>query len=314
MFCTENLVSLRKVDDPSIRIPTLEMVGNFSAAHLIRDETDDVLFVAHKDRKLEKLKITKHGLESIGKREQKSKLRFVQDSDQAKILLSLDENSRAEIISTQTALKLARAWIEFCISEDRNNHIISAELSPDARHLLLCYNDNRVSIFSVSESPAPAQEGREQLPMNKERRSWTFTSNVTVVAFAPDGQRFVAGGRALYLWSAKSILRDSLASVENHTLLRHESPVRHAVFRPDGEVLATACNDGTLYLWGLEEGVKCHVRFRPSHRPPTALRWNAAGTILYMTDQEGRLTSYPLDRVSLHRFARKLLWYVDRRV
>jgi WD40 repeat protein len=75
------------------------------------------------------------------------------------------------------------------------------------------------------------------------------SSEVTSVAFSPDGQRLASasGDSTVRLW-------DSQTGTLLATLEGHSEKVTRVVFSPDGQRLASASHDSTVRLWDSQAG------------------------------------------------------------
>jgi WD40 repeat protein len=80
-------------------------------------------------------------------------------------------------------------------------------------------------------------------------------AEVTLVAFGPDGRRFLTGGsgETVYVWD--------VATGGRVAVLQHEARAQAAAFSPDGRIIVTGCTDGTFRLWEAATG-------RPRPGPP----------------------------------------------
>ena len=84
----------------------------------------------------------------------------------------------------------------------------------------------------------------------------------TAVALNPTGtQLALASGNEVKLWDLAS---DRLVA----TLRKHNAPVTGVAFRPDGQDLVTASEDGTVYLWGAGNRSVARRTSRPRGRRP----------------------------------------------
>ncbi|MEW6495405.1 MAG: NB-ARC domain-containing protein [Cyanobacteriota bacterium] len=81
---------------------------------------------------------------------------------------------------------------------------------------------------------------------------------VLAIAFSPDGQ-FLATGNAnceIHLWRVSDCPRGSAKGDRQRllTLQGHRGWVRKIAFSPDGQILASSSEDGTIKLWNLPSG------------------------------------------------------------
>ncbi len=81
---------------------------------------------------------------------------------------------------------------------------------------------------------------------------------VLAIAFSPDGQ-FLATGNAnceIHLWRVSDCPRGSAKGDRQRllTLQGHKGWVRKVAFSPDGQILASSSEDGTIKLWNLPSG------------------------------------------------------------
>lgn len=71
----------------------------------------------------------------------------------------------------------------------------------------------------------------------------------SVVAFSPDSRRVVSAGVA-----GVAIIREVGESTARPLRIEHNERVLAVEFSPDGELLATACGDGKVYVWNARTG------------------------------------------------------------
>jgi WD40 repeat protein len=115
-----------------------------------------------------------------------------------------------------------------------------SKYSPDGRFLVTTLPDGSVHLWDLNQ-----QENDPVVLAGN-------PSPVNVVEFSPDGQSVLTASTDGFnsedftarLWDLQG---NELALFEGHTDL-----FRHAVFHPDGEIIATTSRDGTARLWNLQ--------------------------------------------------------------
>jgi WD40 repeat protein len=112
------------------------------------------------------------------------------------------------------------------------------------------------------------------------------SSPIHSVSFAPDGSTIASSGRkTVLLW--RVVDGALLHKLEGHRsgLLSLPGYVLDTDFSPDGEILASGGVDGTMRLWGVEDGVLLHTIKHGNEV------WNVAfspdGTILASAELDG---------------------------
>jgi WD40 repeat protein len=92
-----------------------------------------------------------------------------------------------------------------------------------------------------------------QYPDQNLLAEWRHKTSIHQVVLSPDEKILAAvAGRSAALWDIK----------ENRQRLRlkmHAGPVNDLSFAPDGETVATACQDGTVRLWNVRNGQLQHA-------------------------------------------------------
>ena len=78
----------------------------------------------------------------------------------------------------------------------------------------------------------------------------------TSFAFTPDGQLLAVGTSRHYEFHSETKLRlfDALSGEIVHELEGHQAFIRSLAFNPDGGMLASACENGTVRLWDTQTG------------------------------------------------------------
>ena len=101
----------------------------------------------------------------------------------------------------------------------------------------------------------------------EEIRQFKQPSNVYnhAVAFSPDGKLFAAGGEFPLEGSKRSIsVRDTTTGNEIHRLRGHRWNINDLAFDVTGRFLASAGNDGTVFIWDVRAGQELR-NLQPSH-------------------------------------------------
>ena len=90
------------------------------------------------------------------------------------------------------------------------------------------------------------------------------TSEVTSVAFSPDGRTLVSGSGGAFFGETNAVhLWDAVIGVHKQTLTGHTSRVNSVAFSPDGRTLASGSGTGTVRLWDAVTGE--HKRILTGH-------------------------------------------------
>ena len=134
----------------------------------------------------------------------------------------------------------ARVWslasqATFCELLRLDRHAGRLTFRPRTRQLLIATEQQAVMLWDV---PNPARLA----PVLSQ-------SQITAIAFSPDGQRAITGSR-----DTTARLRATATGTRFGLEMRHADVVSQVGFRPDGAVVLTASLDGTARLWNAQSG------------------------------------------------------------
>jgi WD40 repeat protein len=126
------------------------------------------------------------------------------------------------------------------------DRVTSVAFSPDGQILATASGDKSILLWDVST--AQNADAGTTKPLNPPLTG--HTSEVTSLAFSPDGQTLVSGSfdQTIILWDVAT--RQPLGQ----PLTGHKGSVWSVAFSPDGETLATAGEDKTIILWDIATG------------------------------------------------------------
>lgn len=123
----------------------------------------------------------------------------------------------------------------------------NADLSPNGRLLATVGADLIVRFWDLTQDSFP-----ERLDLRK-TVSHPNEQDIDSVAFSPDGTKVACGGsRAVHLWEINQ-------SEESLILCQHTLSIFTLTFSPDGTILASGSEDGTVCLWNVATGKCQHV-------------------------------------------------------
>ncbi len=146
---------------------------------------------------------------------------------------------------------------------------------------------------SLGEIPPPADDLRRIIPtelagwrprLHTLRNRIEIGEPVWVVAFRPDGTRFLTGSN-----DGKAKLWDTATGAPIPTPLAHPATVRAAAFSPDGRRILTGCDDGKARLWDAAGG----------QAPVALLHPGAVRAVAFSPDGEKILTGCDDDKARL---------------
>ncbi|HHZ92841.1 TPA: hypothetical protein EYN65_20525 [Candidatus Poribacteria bacterium] len=109
--------------------------------------------------------------------------------------------------------------------------IWSLDFSPDGKLLTFGLSDNTVRLWSVEEK-------KEVVTLTG------HTSDVSSVAFSPDGRVVASGSRELKVWSIAG-------KAEIATLKLDNNYIHSLAFSPDGSLVVTGTNNGEILIWDM---------------------------------------------------------------
>src|SRR5215469_14629392 len=148
--------------------------------------------------------------------------------------------------------------------------------------------DNKFLVTAMHE---PALHGW-RLADNRHMRMSGYPGRVKSMSWSPGG-KFLAtsGAYTVIMWPFAS--KDGPMGKEPAMLAPLQSRVTVVACHPKQDILACGYEDGSVLMVRLNDGAEILLR-RPGLSPTTALAWNAKGTLLAMSDEEGDAGIFPL--------------------
>jgi WD40 repeat protein len=148
--------------------------------------------------------------------------------------------------------------------------------------------DNKFLVTAMHE---PALHGW-RLADNRHMRMSGYPGRVRSMSWSAGG-KFLAtsGADTVIMWPFAS--KDGPMGKEPAMLAPLQSRVTAVACHPKQDILACGYEDGTVLMVRLNDGAEILVR-RPGSSPTTALAWNATGSLLALSDEEGDAGIFPL--------------------
>src|SRR5215471_8917544 len=149
-------------------------------------------------------------------------------------------------------------------------------------HLAVAFSpDNKFLVTAMHE---PALHGW-RLADNRHMRMTGYPGRVKSMSWSVGG-KFLAtsGADCVIMWPFAS--KDGPMGKEPAMLAPLQARVTAVACHPKQDVLVCGYEDGTVLMVRLNDGAEILVR-RPGSSPTTALAWNAKGTLLALSDEDG---------------------------
>ena len=106
------------------------------------------------------------------------------------------------------------------------------------------------------------------------------TTNVTAVAFSPDGSLLASASldQTIKIWKSSD-------STLQHTFTGHTNGVTSVAFSPDGSKIVSGCMDGTVKVW--DSSGNCLVTISAHALPVTATVFSTDGSLVISASDDG---------------------------
>jgi len=110
---------------------------------------------------------------------------------------------------------------------------------------------------ATARAPAQREQGASDLPSSLVRTLTVHPSEVTCVAFSPDGAVLASAGAAGVIW-----LCETATGAPVRPFAGHSGSVYAVTFSLDGSLLASCGADGTIRLWHVDTGTEVRALTR----------------------------------------------------
>jgi serine/threonine protein kinase/WD40 repeat protein/Flp pilus assembly protein TadD len=124
-----------------------------------------------------------------------------------------------------------------CTEGDKVQGGWAMDFSPDSNRLAYLLTDSRIAIVDLTSGQT--------------RFLKSTAVGQSFIQFAPDGRRFALNVHRGEKWVLE--VRDAATGQVQQSLL-HPMPPNHSAWHPDGQTLATCCNDLLIRLWDVPSG------------------------------------------------------------
>ena len=173
----------------------------------------------------------------------------------------------------------------------RNMPRVSAlAFSPDGTRLISGTQRGRVQMWNVATGGALAAFEEPTVRENLGR--------IAALAFSPDGTLLAVGTHSqVHLWDVNTGNKFfSVSTVHKRGRIIFHNGAEPLVFSPDGAILVSGTNNGTIQLWGVTTGNKITALDGHTQRVET-LKFSPDGETLVSTGQDGTILLWDWDEV-----------------